>query len=108
MTLQILAVAGAAVRLVEEAVLLAQDHQDPLAAGAARRLDAEARPILHQLGDAAHVVLGTDGADQFRHRHPRIQRDALGLQLVIHQRIEAARIVAADVGVVALVHAEDA
>ncbi len=108
MALQILAVAGAAVGLVEEAVFLAQDHQDPLAAGAAGRLDAEARPLLDQLGDAGHVVLLADGADELRHRHPRIQRDALGLELVIHQRVETARVVAADVGVVALVHAEDA
>ena len=84
------------------------DHDDAVARAAVRRLERELVVTAHDVGQRANVVLRLDDAIELRHGDARLQRQALGLELVVHQRIQAARIEARDVVAIALVQAEHA
>jgi hypothetical protein len=84
------------------------DDQDALAAGALGGLDDEGGKVGQHRLDALDLVLGADGVQEFRHYQPHLLGHQLGLELVVHQRIVGAVVVATDVAHVAPIHAEHA
>ena len=84
------------------------DHENPIAAAAMGWLDDKGGLVAQGIGQLADGVLGSHDAIKLRHGDTGLLCQCLGLQLVIHQRVKPARIVAHDEIGIALVHREDA
>jgi hypothetical protein len=97
-----------AARLAVAALALADDDQHAVAAAAVDRLDDEIVAAVEQLGQRDHFVLDAQHAIELRHADAGLLRQRLGAHLVVHQRVQAARVDLRDEVAVALVHAEHA
>ena len=91
---------GGRAEIILEAV---GNHHDAVTARTLSRLDDEIPMGFHHPVQGADALFGGNGAVQLRHPNARIQRHLLGLQLVVHQRIETAFVITENVITVALV-----
>jgi hypothetical protein len=92
-----------------EVVLVARlDDDDAFAAGAVRGLDHEIAVLAEQAVQRAGVVVGLDHAVERRHRNPGFDRELFGDQLVVHPRVEMARVAGRDVIAIAAIQPHDA
>ena len=96
---------GSGAEIILEAI---GNHHDAVTAGPLRGLDYEIPVLLHYPVQGADTLLGGDGAVHVRHTDSRIQRHLLGLNLVVHQRVQAALVITQDVIAIALINAHDA
>jgi hypothetical protein len=97
-----------AARLAKAVAEAAAHHQDAVAAAAVGRLDDEILARAQNPLQILALVLFRDHGVEFRHGDAARQRELLGQQLVVHQRIQAALVVGHDEIGVALVHAQHA
>lgn len=101
-------VADGSVGLVKIDSVVAGEDQNAAPAAAVARLDHEIRHVFDQLPEPLDLILIRDAADQAGGGDVVTDRQLLGAELVVHVRIVGAAVVAHDIGVVALVHAEHA
>lgn len=87
--------------------VVGEDHQDSLAPAPLGRLDDESLPLGNMLVDLFDLHLGADGTQQVGNTEPMSKGQLLGLELVVHEGVEPAVVVAADVVDVAAVHPQD-
>ncbi len=97
-----------AIGLIEATILHMGDHQDPFAARAFGGFDHKATAIFYLLGNAIDTVLLAYHAYQIRHGNIIGKRQLLGGELVVHPFVKLARIVAANIVDITLVHIQHA